>query len=65
MMKCLKKGVADTDQQQAAAELIEELEAKLKEAWWRFDHLAGWGDTDETRAFAIEALEKLEEQDDD
>ena len=28
LMKCLKKGVADTDQQQAAAELIEELKVK-------------------------------------
>ena len=32
MMKCLWKGVADTDQQQDAADRIEELEAKLAKA---------------------------------
>lgn len=44
---------------------IEELEAKLTEAEWRFEHLASYGDTDETRDFAREALVKLKGQDDE
>ena len=39
LVKCLWKGVADVDQQQDAADLIEELEGKLV---WAMEYVAGY-----------------------
>ena len=58
MMKCLWKGVADTDRQQEAYDLIEELKAKLADAEYFLEMHPAYSDAD-CRILIKKALAKI------
>ena len=59
LMKCLGKGVADVDQQQDAADRIEELEAKLAKAVEALEAITFECVGDEARCGARAALAEM------
>lgn len=61
MMKCLWKGVADTDQQMDAADRIEELEAKLAKAADVIEWALICGDEHQVRDWVHDAINVLSE----